>query len=70
MTYSSIAHAFCNGEGVAKDEEMAKRYWEQAALGGHVTALYNLGIKEEFVGNMSRSIKHYTIAVGFGDVES
>ena len=49
---------------------MATKYWEQAAIGGHnVTARYNLGIKEEFVGNMSRSIKHYTIAVGFGDVE-
>ena len=34
---------------VAKYEEMAKRYWEQAAIGGHnVTARYNLGIKEEF----------------------
>ena len=32
MAYSSIAIAFCNGEGVAKNEEIAKRYWEHSYI--------------------------------------
>ena len=50
IAYSSIAIAFCNGEGVAKNEEIAKKYWEQAAIRGACYSRYNLGLKEEFVG--------------------
>lgn len=68
--YDQIAYAHLRGDGVPKDSQLAKYYWKLAAMGGSVNARYNLGIAEESVGNMDRAIRHYKIAVTFGDVES
>ena len=66
-SYYNIGYAYYHGEGVERDIEKAKHYWELAAIGGDADARYNLGILEENAGNMNRALKHYMIAVGCGD---
>jgi len=43
---------------------------EQAAIGGHPVARYNLGCEEEHHGRMDRAVKHYMIAASLGDHNS
>ena len=72
------ARAYCNiglfyyyGEGVEIDLKKAVHYYELAAIGGGITARYNLGYVEEVIaGNMDRALKHYMIAIGGGFAES
>ena len=59
-----------NGEGVERNEKKAKHYYELAAMGGDEVARYNLGDLEEEAGNTDRALKHFMIAVGFGDGDS
>ena len=59
-----------SGEGVERDEEKAKHYWEKAAILGHIGARYNLGVSEYNKRHMDRALMHYTIAAGVGDGES
>ena len=65
--YYSIGIAYCNGNGVERDEKKATHYWELAAMGGDENARHNLGAYENNAGNFGRAIKHYMIAVGCGD---
>ena len=69
-SYDEIAYAYCNGNGVPKDSQLAKYYWKLAAMGGSANARYNLGIAEESAGNIDTALRHYKIAVAAGDVES
>jgi len=64
--YFCIGKAYRVGEGVERDDERAKYYYELAAMGGNSQARHNLGFMEEEAGNMDRAIKHYMIAVGDG----
>ena len=59
-----------NGVGVEKDEKKEAYHLEQAAIGGHVGARFNLGCLEWNNGRKERSIKHFTTAANLGDVES
>ena len=68
--YDQIAYAHLRGDGVPKDSQLSKYYWKLAAMGGSVNARYNLGIAEESAGNIDRALRHYKIAVEFGEVES
>ena len=68
--YFNIAHAYRNGRGVERDEKQALQYTELSAMGGHVTARYNLGAKEANSGNMDRALRHFLIAVKDGDSDS
>ena len=68
--YDEIAYAYLRGDSVPKDTQLAKYYWMLAAMGGSVSARYNLGIAEQCAGNVDRALRHYKIAVEFGDVES
>ena len=61
--YNGIGLAYEFGKGVEVDKEKAKQYYELAAMGGDVTARYNLG-------NMERSLKHHIIAVIGGQGKS
>ena len=65
--YYSIGIAYCNGNGVERDEKKAAHNWELAAMGGDENARHNLGAYENNAGNFGRAIKHYMIAVGCGD---
>ena len=64
--YNNVGNAYHFGEGVERDEKKADHYFELAAIGGDVTARYNLGNAEWHAGNWDRSIKHYMIAAGVG----
>ena len=68
--YSNIGFAYANGDGVKRDEKMAKHYYELAAMEGCVVARGNLGIGEYYAGNYDRALKHYMIAVRGGDTDS
>ena len=58
------------GDGVERDEEKAKHYYELAAMDGVVTARHNLGVSEYNAGNYDRALKHFMIAVRGGDTDS
>ena len=68
--YNNIGNAYYNGEGVERDEKMAKHYHELAAMEGMVSARYNLGGSEYKAGNHDRALKHYMIAVRGGFIRS
>ena len=53
-------------EGVEKDEEKIIHHLEEAAIGGHPNARYNLGCDEYSYGNVERAVKHWTIAATQG----
>ena len=52
--------------GVEKDEKKAVYHAEEAAIGGHPTARYNLGIEEGRNGRYERAVKHLVIAAKLG----
>ena len=58
------------GEGVDKDKEKEIHHYEEAAIGGHPRARYNLGACEWNNGNPERSVKHWIIAATQGHDES
>ena len=68
--YDNIGHSYNHGEGVERDEKMAKHYFELSAMEGNVAARHNLGEFEENAGNYDRSLLHYMIAVGGGNAWS
>ena len=55
-----------DGKGVEKDEKRELNHAEQAAIGGHPSARYNLGFRESEVGSMDRAAKHWIIAAKLG----
>jgi tetratricopeptide (TPR) repeat protein len=55
------------GQGVEKDEKKKVFHLEEAAIGGHPDARYNLGIHEWRNGSIERAIKHWIIAANLGD---
>eukprot|EP00577_Skeletonema_sp_RCC1716_P026252 CAMPEP_0113397364 /NCGR_PEP_ID=MMETSP0013_2-20120614/14338_1 /TAXON_ID=2843 ORGANISM="Skeletonema costatum, Strain 1716" /NCGR_SAMPLE_ID=MMETSP0013_2 /ASSEMBLY_ACC=CAM_ASM_000158 /LENGTH=157 /DNA_ID=CAMNT_0000281937 /DNA_START=512 /DNA_END=985 /DNA_ORIENTATION=+ /assembly_acc=CAM_ASM_000158 len=54
------------GRVVEKDEKKAVYHLEQAAIGGHPLARYNLGANEKNNGRMDRAVKHWIIAAKLG----
>ncbi len=54
------------GEGVERDAKKEIYHLEEAAIGGHPAARYNLGCYEEGNGNIERAVKHYIIAAKLG----
>jgi tetratricopeptide (TPR) repeat protein len=54
-------------EGVEKDTKKAVHHSEEAAIGGHPSARFNLGCHEVSNGRIIRAIKHYIIAANLGD---
>eukprot|EP00984_Skeletonema_dohrnii_P010487 scaffold4091_cov85-Skeletonema_dohrnii-CCMP3373.AAC.2 len=53
-------------EGVEKDEKKELYYLEEAAIGGHPDARYNLGCYEEENERIERAGKHWIIAANLG----
>ena len=70
LSYYSIGIAYRRGDGVERDEKKTNYYWELAAMGGNVDARYNLGNSEWRAGNIDRALKHFMIALSFGDNDS
>jgi len=65
-SYYNIGTIYYNGNGVERDEEKALRYFEIAAINGHIGARHNLGVVERKAGNMDRALKHWMISAGLG----
>eukprot|EP00985_Skeletonema_marinoi_P018674 scaffold10482_cov89-Skeletonema_marinoi.AAC.4 len=61
-----VAMFYHEGTGVEKDMKKKVYHLEQAAIGGHAGARYNLGCVEEGNGRMDRAIKHWIIAAKLG----
>ena len=54
------------GEGVEKDKKKQAYHLEEAAIGGHHLARFNLGVYEYRNGRTDRAVKHYIIAAKLG----
>eukprot|EP00985_Skeletonema_marinoi_P002917 scaffold1192_cov80-Skeletonema_marinoi.AAC.7 len=62
-----LSHSYQEGKGgVEKDEKLELYHLEQAAIGGHPYARYNLGRHEWKNGNAERGMKHWIIAATQG----
>ena len=68
--YVCIGYAYIDGRGAEIDKKKARHYWELAAMGGSVTARFNLGVYELRAQNMNRALKHYMIATRDGCAKS
>jgi len=68
--YTNIGASYNKGNGVEVDMKKAIHYYELSAIGGCVSARFNLGNNEWSVGNWDRVLKHYMIAVRGGHTES
>eukprot|EP00985_Skeletonema_marinoi_P028674 scaffold25682_cov135-Skeletonema_marinoi.AAC.2 len=55
------------GKGVEKDTKKKVYHLEQAAIGGHLDARFNLGVIEQHNVRLERAIKHWMIAAKLGD---
>eukprot|EP00984_Skeletonema_dohrnii_P025516 scaffold14691_cov152-Skeletonema_dohrnii-CCMP3373.AAC.8 len=55
------------GKGVEKDVKKKVYHLEQAAIGGHTKARYNLGCEEDQNGRINRAVKHWIIAAALGN---
>ena len=58
------------GNGVEKDEKKRVYHLEEAAIGGHVDARYELGNFEAENERYARATKHFIIAANMGHVKS
>jgi tetratricopeptide (TPR) repeat protein len=62
-----LAGCYTLGHGIEKDEKKGVFHWEEASIGGHPNARYNLGNHEGRNGRIERAIKHWIIAANLGD---
>jgi tetratricopeptide (TPR) repeat protein len=62
-----LSICYCLGHGIEKDEKKEVFHLEEAAIGGHPIARYNLGCHEGSNGVIERAIKHWIIAANLGD---
>ena len=65
-----VAGAYLNGRGVEKDTKKAFHQLEEAAIGGHHHARFNLGVLEHNAGRSDRAVKHFVIGASLGDDKS
>jgi len=61
-----LSTMYYKGEGVEKDKKKEMYHLEEAAIGGHPWARYNLGVEEKEKGRMDRAMKNYIIAAKLG----
>jgi tetratricopeptide (TPR) repeat protein len=61
-----LSTMYYKGEGVEKDKKKEMYHLEEAAIGGHPWARYNLGVEEKEKGRMDRAVKHWIIAAKLG----
>ena len=61
-----VSGLYDQGLGVEKDAKKCMIHLELAAIGGHVIARFNLGVKELKRRNMDRAVKQFIIAAHQG----
>jgi tetratricopeptide (TPR) repeat protein len=62
----NLSVMYYDGVGVEKDIKKEMYHLEEAAIGGHPSARFNLGINEGRGGRIERAIKHFIIAAKQG----
>jgi TPR repeat protein len=62
----NLSIMYRKGNGVEKDEKKAAHHLEEAAIGGHHVARFNLGVHEWNSGRHVRAMRHYIIAAKLG----
>ena len=62
----NLSVLYCEGEGVEKDPKKEMYHMEEAAIGGHPEARFNLGNHERRNERIDRAYKHYIIAAKLG----
>ena len=62
----NLSSMYQKGKGVGRDEKMVLHHLEEAAIGGHPDARYNLGCVEWENGRYERAMKHFIIAANLG----
>jgi tetratricopeptide (TPR) repeat protein len=67
MAHFNLSIMYHKGEGVERDEKKKVHHLEEAAIGGHPDARYNLGAHEGRSGRYDRAVKHFIIAAKLGD---
>ncbi len=63
----NLSVMYSDGEGVEKDMKRQFYHLEEAAIGGHPQARYNLALYEAKNGRFERAKKHFIIAANLGD---
>jgi TPR repeat protein len=61
-----LSFMYSDGEGVERDPKKEINHLEEAAIGGHPGARYNLGCHEGDAGKYDRAMKHLIIAAKLG----
>eukprot|EP00985_Skeletonema_marinoi_P030451 scaffold32142_cov80-Skeletonema_marinoi.AAC.1 len=62
----NLSILYRKGKGVEKDEKKELYHLEEAAIGGHLDARYNLGCHEERKEKIERAVKHWIITANLG----
>ena len=70
LAHYHLSILYHNGNSVEKDEKKYLHHTEQAAIGGHPAARWNLGFKEGENGRLDRAAKHWIIAAKLGHDQS
>ena len=71
QAHKELAVMYSKGHGVERDEGKLIHHLEEAAIGGHPHARYNLGIHEgNNNNNPERAVKHFIIAAALGEADS
>eukprot|EP00984_Skeletonema_dohrnii_P005261 scaffold1840_cov137-Skeletonema_dohrnii-CCMP3373.AAC.2 len=65
-----LSNFYYDGRGVEKDKQKERHHLEEAAIGGHPYARFNLGCEEAESGSIERAVKHLIIAATQGDDDS
>jgi hypothetical protein len=63
----NLSIMYQKGEGVEKDEKKQVYHLEEAAIGGHLSARFNLANHEGRKGNTQKAVRHYIITAKLGD---
>mmetsp|Transcript_18123 Transcript_18123/g.28441 ORF Transcript_18123/g.28441 Transcript_18123/m.28441 type:complete len:302 (+) Transcript_18123:183-1088(+) len=66
QAHYELSQMYFEGLCVEKNVKMEKYHLEEAAIGGHFDARYNLGVSEGDAGNIERAKKHHIIAASQG----
>ena len=62
----NLSVMYREGDGVEKDKKKEIYHKEEAAIGGHPYARFNLGCAENRAGRIDRAYKHWVIAAKLG----
>eukprot|EP00577_Skeletonema_sp_RCC1716_P017233 CAMPEP_0113426120 /NCGR_PEP_ID=MMETSP0013_2-20120614/30547_1 /TAXON_ID=2843 ORGANISM="Skeletonema costatum, Strain 1716" /NCGR_SAMPLE_ID=MMETSP0013_2 /ASSEMBLY_ACC=CAM_ASM_000158 /LENGTH=289 /DNA_ID=CAMNT_0000314355 /DNA_START=136 /DNA_END=1005 /DNA_ORIENTATION=+ /assembly_acc=CAM_ASM_000158 len=66
VAHFELSVMYREGEGVEKDKKREVYHLEEAAIGGHLGARYNLGIMDGKAFRFDRAMKHHIIAAKLG----